>query len=720
MTIIRTDWIIKPLVAIGFLLVGGIAHAQTPPRTPVAPQPPATVPLQATPAAPAEAEPLPDSHQVVVFVDEGAGPVLDFLERLTGKIILRPQNLPQVRVSFDSRGPISREEAILAMESLLVLNGIMVTDLGGRFLKAAPATNVNQQVPELLVGPASDLPSSQRIFAKVFPLSFLQSGNQALPVVQPLLSATAAVVNIEKSNALLITDALVNLQRVEAVLKDVDRPQSLRGEFRFVTLQHIGAEDLQRRLDALVAGPLKSYVDGNVSISSDERTNQLILYGAPENLDLIKTIVAGIDIDAAPLTQTEVFYMRQAQATAVVTLIESVIAAQEDTRQAQRNQSSREEGGTRRSGQRPDGAEAPVESPAPEPAAAMERAVNTLLESSPTLQFSPYVGLAADERTNSIVAYGTRSDIRGIRDLVEKIDIPLPQVRIEAIITEVTLSDNEAFGLERFGFTYDSATSPNINFGSPFTVREGTNPPPPRGISGAGFDLGGSLRPFTLQGVIEAAESTSDVRVLSTPSIVVSHNEEAVINVSEARPIITGSTSDLSSGTFSRSTIQFRDIGINLKVTPLIGSDGTVQMVVEQTVENVVGFEPIDGNRQPVIGRREARSTISVQDRDIIILGGLQENRRSLTDSRWPIVGRIPVVGRVFGGEREEFKRTELIIFLRPTILPNPAAASSVTRDRLDLSSERQIIQDFLDSGTLGDSYLEGSRIEGLNNPSTE
>lgn len=714
MTIIRTDWIIKPLVAIGFLLVGGLAHAQTPPRTTVAPQPPATVPLQATPAAPAEAEPLPDSHQVVVFVDEGAGPVLDFLERLTGKIILRPQNLPQVRVSFDSRGPISREEAILAMESLLVLNGIMVTDLGGRFLKAAPATNVNQQVPELLIGPASDLPSSQRIFAKVFPLSFLQSGNQALPVVQPLLSATAAVVNIEKSNALLITDALVNLQRVEAVLKDVDRPQSLRGEFRFVTLQHIGAEELQRRLDALVAGPLKSYVDGNVSISSDERTNQLILYGAPENLDLIKTIVAGIDIDAAPLTQTEVFYMRQAQATAVVTLIESVIAAQEDTRQAQRNQSSREEGGTRRSGQRPDGAEAPVEAPAPEPAAAMERAVNTLLESSPTLQFSPYVGLAADERTNSIVAYGTRSDIRGIRDLVEKIDIPLPQVRIEAIITEVTLSDNEAFGLERFGFTYNPAAAADIDFGSPLIANSGG------GISGAGFDLGGSLSPFTLRGVIEAAESTSDVRVLSTPSIVVSHNEEAFINVSEARPIITGSTSDLSSGTFSRSTIQFRDIGINLKVTPLIGSDGTVQMVVEQTVENVVGFEPIDGNRQPVIGRREARSTISVQDRDIIILGGLQENRRSLTDSRWPIVGRIPVVGRVFGGEKEEFQRTELIIFLRPTILPNPAAASSVTRDRLDLSSERQIIQDFLESGTLGDSYLEGSRIEGLNNPPTE
>lgn len=715
MTIIRTDWIIKPLAAIGFLLVGGIAHAQTPPRTPVAPQPPATVPLQATPAAPAEAEPLPDSHQVVVFVDEGAGPVLDFMERLTGKIILRPQNLPQVRVSFDSRGPISREEAILAMESLLVLNGIMVTDLGGRFLKAAPATNVNQQVPELLIGPASDLPSSQRIFAKVFPLSFLQSGNQALPVVQPLLSATAAVVNIEKSNALLITDALVNLQRVEAVLKDVDRPQSLRGEFRFVTLQHIGAEDLQRRLDALVAGPLKSYVDGNVSISSDERTNQLILYGAPENLDLIKTIVAGIDIDAAPLTQTEVFYMRQAQATAVVTLIESVIAAQEDTRQAQRNQSSREEGAPRRNGQRPDGAEAPVEAPAPEPAAAMERVVNTLLESSPTLQFSPYVGLAADERTNSIVAYGTRSDIRGIRDLVEKIDIPLPQVRIEAIITEVTLSDNEAFGLERFGFTYNPAAAADFTFGGPLAVSNSGG-----GISGAGFDLGGSLRPFTLQGVIEAAESTSDVRVLSTPSIVVSHNEEAVINVSEARPIITGSTSDLSSGTFSRSTIQFRDIGINLTVTPLIGSDGTVQMVVEQTVENVIRETVIDGNPQPIIGRREARSTISVQDRDIIILGGLQENRRSLTDSRWPIVGRIPVVGRVFGGEKEEFQRTELIIFLRPTILPNPAAASSVTRDRLDLSSERQIIQDFLDSGTLGDSYLEGSRIEGLSNSSTE
>jgi general secretion pathway protein D len=685
---------------------------QAPTRNPAAmPTTPATVPLQATPAAPTEAEPLPDSHQVVVFVDEGAGPVLDFLERLTGKIILRPQNLPQIRVSFDSRGPISREEAILAMESLLVLNGIMIAELGGRFLKAAPATNVNQQVPELLIGPASDLPSSQRIFAKVFPLSYLQSGNQGLPVVQPLLSATAAVVNIEKSNALLITDALVNLQRVEAVLRDVDRPQTLRGEFRFITLQHIGAEDIQRRLEALVSGPLKSYVEGNVSITSDERTNQLILYGAPENLTLIETVIAGIDIDAAPLTQTEVFYMRQAQATAVVTLIESVIAAQEESRQAKQAASARQASSANEAQQRQNQAELALAEVTTEAPAVPTNVVSALVESSPSLQFSPYVGLAADERTNSIVAYGTRADIRGIRDLVEKIDIPLPQVRIEAIITEVTLSDNEAFGLERFGFTYNPAAAADLTFGGPLAVANSDG-----GITGAGFDLGGSLRPFTLQGVIEAAESTSEVRVLSTPSIVVSHNEEAVINVSEARPIITGSTTDLSGGSFARSTVQFRDIGINLTVTPLIGSDGTVQMVVEQTVENVIRETMIDGNQQPIIGRREARSTISVQDRDIIILGGLQENRRSMVDSRWPIVGRIPVVGRVFGGEKEEFQRTELIIFLRPTILPNPAAASAVTRDRLELSSERKIIKDFLESGSLGDSYLEGSRIEGLSN----
>jgi general secretion pathway protein D len=683
-----------------------------PTRNPATPtQPMATVPLQATPAAPGEPELLPDSHQVVVFVDEGAGPVLDFLERLTGKIILRPQNLPQIRVSFDSRGPISREEAILAMESLLVLNGIMVTDLGGRFLRAAPASNVNQQAPDLLIGPVGDLPSSQRIFAKVFPIQYLQSGSQALPIVQPLLSATAAVVNIEKSNALLITDALVNLQRIETVLRDVDRPQTLRGEFRFITLQHIGAEDLQRRLEALVGGPLKSYVEGNVSITSDERTNQLILYGAAENLTLLQTIIDGIDIDAAPLTQTEVFYMRQAQATAVVTLIESVIAAQEESRQAKRAESARQEQDSR-DAQRREAAAATLADPGERAAnAPLENAVSTLLESSPSLQFSSYVGLAADERSNSIVAYGTRSDIRGIRDLVEKIDIPLPQVRIEAIITEVTLSDNEAFGLERFGFTYNPAAAADITFGGPLAIANSGG-----GISGAGFDLGGSLRPFTLQGVIEAAESTNDVRVLSTPSIVVSHNEEAVINVSESRPIITGSTTDLSGGSFARSTVQFRDIGINLTVTPLIGSDGTVQMVVEQTVENVIRETVIDGNPQPIIGRRQARSTISVQDRDIIILGGLQENRRNMIDNRWPIVGRIPVVGRVFGGEKEEFQRTELIIFLRPTILPNPAAASAVTRDRLDLSSERQIIKDFLESGSLGDSYLEGSRIEGRSN----
>ncbi len=717
----------RTTAAVFTLLVGlaSFAFAQTPERRalPAAPTegaeqaeapPEAGAPGAASAIAASEGASLPETLEVVTFADDGTGPVLDFLERLTDRIILRPQDLPQVRINFDSRGPISRLDAILAIESLLALNGIMVTELGGRFLKAVPAANVSQQVPELIMGSTLDLAPSQRIYAKLFQIEYLESASQATPIIQPLLSGqgTSSIVNFEKSNALLITDALVNLQRVETILKDADQAQAVRGQIEFVQLQFVGAEEVQRRLEALITGPLKNNLQGNTSITADERTNQLIVISPSRNFELIESLIEKIDVDAAPLTQTEVLYMRQAQATEVVTLIRSVIDAQEAAQRAERNARA-ESGRSGQSERSEEGGQAPQPSsenggdarpPAPEIA---ETVVTSLIESTPSLQFSSFVGLAADERTNSIVAYGTRTDLRTIRDLVERIDIPLPQVRIEAIITEVTLSDNEAFGLERFGFTYNPAAAADITVGGPLAVA-GSN----GGVSGPGFDLGGSLRPFTLQGVIRAAETTSDVRVLSTPSIVVSHNEEAVISVSERRPFITGSTSDLAGGTATRSTVEFRDIGINLTVQPLIGSDGTVQMIVEQIVENVVDTTTIDGNEQPITGRREARSTVSVQDRDIIILGGLQENRRTVTDNRWPLVGRLPVVGRVFGGENEEFRRTELIIFLRPTILVNPASGSQLARERLNLSTERDPVDRFLETGVLGNTYMEGSRLE--------
>lgn len=623
----------------------------------------------------------------LILSDESAIQVLDLLEQMTGKIILRQQTLNPVKINFNSRGEISRADAILALESLLSLNGIMLTDMGGRFLKAVPAQNVNSHVPEMLISSTLDLPASQQVYAKLFQLDYLNSTQAAGTIITPLLSQNSSVVNFEKSNAILVTDALINLQRIENILWEADRPQNLREQIKFVKLNYVQAQEMQQRLETLIQGPLRSYLEGNTSVSADERTNQLIIVTPQGNLDVLMDVIASVDIDAAPLTRSEVFPLRQAKAEEVVPIIENIITGQQEGREQEAQT------GRGQPGQNVPGANQPTQPPTAPPGFA---AATT--EASSSLQFSSFVGLSADERTNAIVAYGTDSDLRTLKELIEKIDIPLPQVRIEAIITEVGLTENQVRGIDAFGLNYDGTLDE-------YAVN----------ILGSGFGIDGVFTPdklLSLDTVVRAAESDSDVRVLSTPTIVVSHNEEGIINVSESRPIITASTSSFEGDNNTRSQIEFRDIGIKLTVTPLIGIDGSVQMTIEQTVDNLAGTTEIDGNEQPIIGRREATSTITVSDGEVIILGGLQENRREKTKGFFPYVGRLPLIRDVFGSNDTTFGRVELVIFIRPTVLRNPGEANRMTTEQIPGLQGADAVERYMETGSTGDTYMEGSWLE--------
>ena len=212
---------------------------------------------------------------------------------------------------------------------------------------------------------------------------------------------------------------------------------------------------------------------------------------------------------------------------------------------------------------------------------------------------------------------------------------------------------------------------------------------------------------------ITPTNKDGNTRVLSAPRIVVSHNEEGIINVSRSQPIVTASTSFSNSNNNTRSSIEYRDIGIKLTVTPLIGADGTVQMVIEQSVENVVETIFIDDNPQPIIGVREATSTVSVKDGQIVVLGGLQENTGSDSSDYFPVIGRLPLIKNIFGGSTEDYDRTEIIIFIRPTVLQNTDVAFDVSKGYIEAASETEVIKEYIDTNSTNDIYLEGSKFEG-------
>lgn len=635
----------------------------------------------------------------LVLVDLSANDVIDLLESLTGKIVLRRQDI-NAKINFDSRGPLTKSEAVLALESILSLNAVMLTDMGGRFMKAVPATNVNTHVPQMISGSTIDLVSSQQIYAKIFKFDYLAAADAGSRIIQPLLSQNSSIVVFEKANAVLVTDALINLQRIESILSEADYPQAVREKIEFIRLNFIQAKEMQDRLDNLIKGPLKNYLEGNTSVTADERTNQLIIITHAANLEIINEVITSIDIDSAPLTSSEVFPLRQAKAEEVVPIIEKIITGQEAGREEDAKV-SREENTAQSGGQ---------QNQTPNPTGVLVETVAGTLsaETTSTLQFSNFVGLSADERTNSIVAYGTHSDLRTLKELIDKIDIPLPQVRIEAIITEVSLSADQSSGFSAFNLDYSDGLTQLS--GSLSQIASNTS-----NLTGT------TIGKFTLNAVLDLAEDDSKIKILSTPSIVVSHNEEGVINVSESRPFKVSSTSYDTINSSTRDQVEYRDVGIKLTATPLIGVDGSVQLQIEQTIDTVKTEDDTnDGgavDTQPVIGKREANSTVTVNSGEVIILGGLQENSKNISKSYFPFIGRMPVLKTILSGESVDYKRTELIIFIRPTVLKNTNEASKLSEETIQLLEEGEAVNRYLETGTTGETYMEGSGLERKKKP---
>ena len=616
---------------------------------------------------------------IIRMSDMGTHEVLDMLEKFTGKPILRQQTLPALKVNFRSQGSMTRNEAILAIESILSLNGVAITEVGEKLLKAVPSATVRTQAPQMLENSTHDSSPSLKVYSKFFKLSYLTPA-EVVPLIQPLLTLGPPIA-FERSNSLLIIDSLLNLQRIETILEKVDRAQEIEIKILFFQLKHASATDVVKRVKSMQSGSLKRYLGANTSFDADDRTNQLIVFTHPSNEKLITDLIEKIDIDVAPLTQTEIFYIKHADAVEVTTLIEQVITGQKKSRRERGDQPS---------------AQPETETAAPAgPAEAVRATVKNL-------QFSDYLTIVADPRGNSILVSGTPSDIIYLKEIIDKIDILLAQVRIEVVITEVTLSENQARGIDSFGINYNIDGLNEIDFN---ITGAGTTKLP------QGYSLTGSLRELSIESVIETAQRDSRVKVLSAPTIVTTHNREAIIRVGEQRPVITSSQSSLSGGAFVRSSVQFKDIGIELTVKPLIGSNGVIQMEIDQKVDSVVGTVTIDNNEQPIIGTRHATSFVSVGDGEMIVLGGLQELNETKSKGRLAFIGRIPLLGQLFGSKSVEITKRELLIFIRPTIITNTFEAHQDAMENIGRLQDKETLEEYLESGVmLGEEELKRKR----------
>ncbi|MEX0325241.1 MAG: secretin N-terminal domain-containing protein [Puniceicoccaceae bacterium] len=616
----------------------------------------------------------------------GTNEVLEMLENFTAKPILRQQTLPSVKITFFSQNALTRGEAITAIESLLALNGIAITTLGDKFLKAVPSAIINAQVPRPWEGTTLDATPSQMIYEKLFELDFL-STEEAATLLQPLMSQGAPIA-FTKSNLILVTDALINLQRIERLLPVLDQPGKMRTEMLFFELQNLDAEEVVRRLQQLVTGALKNRLENNTTFDADDRTNQIIVFTHKSNVELISRLIGKLDIDVAPNTATNVYSIRYADAVEVVNIIEQVVTGQRQVRT--------ETGADNNPAAQAARARAAAQVRQNNQAAAAARA------DASNLQFSDYLTIVPDERANTIVASGTHNDLSYLEQLIEQIDTLLAQVRIEVVITEVGLTDEDTRGIDNFGVSFSSDLS-DIDFSDP----DATWTLNPGNFYGVTFgDITWGPEGSSIDFILNAAETNSDISVLSAPTIVTTHNKEATVSVGEERPVVTGTTTFTTSEGVQEQ-VQYRDIKLELKVKPLIGSDGIVQMEIEQQIQSVIDSVVIgtgsNQREQPVIGTRSANSYVSVGDGDLIALGGLQSLENRDNQGRMALLGKIPILGNLFTSKGTFYKRTEILIFIRPTIIRTTTDAGRDANKLIDQIEGTEDIRRYLDSGSFRD-----------------
>lgn len=658
--------------ALSISLLLAVAAMADPFPAPITPGTPAVAVAAAIPAPSLSGS---DKVGPVILRDETVSQVIELLQRWTGKTVLRPQALPANTFNLSLPEGATRDEALQALETLLSLNGCAVIAQGDKFLKVVPNAVARTETPALIAGSTLELAPSGRVGAKIFHLNFIPA-TEFLTQLASTLNSTlgAAPIVFNRTNSILITDSISNLQRIEGILKELDRPKLDFGS-KVYTLEHANAADVVRKLTTLLSGPLSGRLSSGTTFSSDDRTNRVILLGDPRQQTFFDGLVAQLDVRSDPNTHTEVLPLRHANAPDIATLLTQLVTGQKTARAGAAAANANRRTTT-------PAAQANAATPAT-PAAAVAAAT----EQGGADEFSQSVTVVADTRSNALVVSGTTDDLRLLKDLVDRIDILLAQVRIEVVIAEVTLTDNASSGLDQLGLTVTGSkltgfsgagAGLNVTNGSVFRTPSGDN------------DLSATIG-------LTSTPRKSDTNILSNPSITTTHNKEATIFVGESRPVVTGTTSTpgANTGITTSSTVTQRDIGIQLKVLPLIGKDGAVQLQVQQSVEDILGTVLLDGNEQPRIGRRTTESFVSAKSGEIIVLGGLQRSQLTKSKNR---LGPIAWIGDLLGGSKEEETKTELIIFLRPYVLTGTPADNADALRRVDDTVHKEAVRSIFDN----------------------
>jgi len=543
------------------------------------------------------------------------------------------------KVTMLSSTPMTPDAFYEAFLSILQVHGYIAIP-SGDLIKIVPDATARQYAGPIGTAGAA---GADDIVTQVLQVQNVGAA-QLVPILRPLIPQYGHLAAHPGSNMLIISDRAANVNRMINIIRRID--QSNDEDIEVVRLEHASAAEIVRIMTTLTQQPRSDGVPVSISLVADARTNSVLIGGDKSERLRLRALIAHLDTPLEDGGDTQVRYLRYADAEELATKLQQHFTTQAQTVAGQ---------------------------------ATGATGANT-------------VSVWADAQNNALVVNAPPKMMRSLMQIVDKLDIRRAQVLVEAIIVEVIADKTSELGVtwaigDETGSTTPVGVTNFPDFGSGIVQiaatagSGGTVDPTPLIGSGLTVGLGRiSDSGISFGAIITALQGDADTNIISTPSIITTDNEEATLNVGQEVPFVTGSFSNTGGSAGGAvnpfQTIQRQQIGVKLTITPQINEGDALLLKISQEISNIAGSTAaVD----LITNQRIIETTVIVDDGEILVLGGLLEDVLRESEQRVPFLGRIPILGNLFRSRKTDKVKTNLLVFIRATILRNASQMSIET-----------------------------------------
>jgi len=633
------------------------AFPAAPGAAPVNPNPVPAIPAAAT-ANPGAADAATAGNETpeemipagnINFQGVDVSQVLEIYAKLVGRTLLRA-GLPAASIVLKTETPLTKSEAIQALQAVLSLNGVSVVNIGDKFVKVLPIDQANTAGAEFNDASAAKLPDLGTYVTHIVQLKNLKP-SEAVPIITPFSKLPNSILPIDSNGILVLRDNAENVKRMLQMLERVDVSVPAEYVSEVIPIKYALAEDIANALNSLGgsgSGSTVSFGGASGSAAGGARTTS-----GTRGVGGTTSGFGGNTIGGAGGYQGGGINPQQ----------------------------QRTFGGAATASGTPTGGASSFQSRLQ---SIIQRASGTGGQQD-QIQVFGQTKIIADQRSNSLLVFATRQDMVSIKNVVAQLDVLLSQVLIESVIMEVSMTKDWNFGVSAVQ-RQQAISSPSFNGAGGFNngqqffnflstnlIANGTN-----SALSSGLSYFGSIGPGNYDLAVQAAASDNSITIIQKPRIQTFQAQPASFFVGSTVPYVTSTYNGGTTGI--GSSYSQLSVGVSLQVTPFINPDGLVVMQIDEEIDNISGFTTIDGNPVPNTSKKTLSSNVAVKDRDSIILGGAISSQKSQNKSGVPILMDIPLLGALFSSRSSDKTRDELLVLMRPTVLKTPELASLQAR----------------------------------------